>query len=616
MISHDRAEELISARLDAPLSAADHQAVQAHLAICPNCRAFAAQADALVRGLNALPTLAPSPIVTRGVMAAIASENSGWDWLRRSVRLLSSPGLAVASGLALTIALAATLLITLNAPRGGTGSQPEGTIAAVAVAPLPTERPTEPPPPPTVAPTATTAPQRAVEPARTVQPAKTPTPRPTATSVPIEQVAVPVTNQQPAVEPGSAPVEQPPIEPAAGDATLAMAPADAAADTSTSTTDMAQEAVQEQPANDQSDQRGKGGGRKASSDAGSQEAAPTEAAAAPMTEPVQVPEQAINAMNDAGTSPDAYLPPAPLAPAPPQQAFLPITPTPVDDGTPTPQYDPESGVPQLAEDSSGDLGVAALAPDAPSGTTVDNGEVKSRNKHDKSTKDGKAAEQQQAAFMAEPMGWSMSPVLLMQTVENPDGTGTAPTDTTSGETTDAPAAPADTSTAPTDTTTAPTDATGETAAPAETTTETTASDQPLQIDPATGLAIDPRTGLLIDPRTGYLLDPATGLIYDPRTGYQVHPMTGLLIDPISGAQLDPVTLAVVIPPGFGSDQPAYVPGSPSMRGDIENVVNTTYDNATIQIAPPTDGPVQPVDEIIIPTQAGDAVEISGGSDQP
>jgi hypothetical protein len=53
-----------------------------------------------------------------------------------------------------------------------------------------------------------------------------------------------------------------------------------------------------------------------------------------------------------------------------------------------------------------------------------------------------------------------------------------------------------------------------------------------------------------------------------------------------------------------------------MRGDIENVVNTTYDNATIQIAPPTDGPVQPVDEIIIPTQAGDAVEISGGSDQP
>ena len=64
MISHDRAEELISARLDAPLSAADHQALHTHLATCPTCRAFAAHADALVRGLNVLPTLAPSPVVT------------------------------------------------------------------------------------------------------------------------------------------------------------------------------------------------------------------------------------------------------------------------------------------------------------------------------------------------------------------------------------------------------------------------------------------------------------------------------------------------------------------------------------------------------------------------
>jgi hypothetical protein len=88
-----------------------------------------------------------------------------------------------------------------------------------------------------------------------------------------------------------------------------------------------------------------------------------------------------------------------------------------------------------------------------------------------------------------------------------------------------------------------------------------------QYDPATGLEMDPATGLLIDPSTGYLLDLVNGRIIDPRTGYLVHPMTGLLIDPATGAQLDPVTLAIVIPAGFGSDTPEYVPGSgDSIRG--------------------------------------------------
>jgi hypothetical protein len=99
------------------------------------------------------------------------------------------------------------------------------------------------------------------------------------------------------------------------------------------------------------------------------------------------------------------------------------------------------------------------------------------------------------------------------------------------------------------------------------------------------------------------------LIFDPRTGFQVHPITGLLIDPLSGAQLDPVTLAVVIPAGFGTDTPEYVPGSDTMRGDIESVVDATYDNATYIVTPPTDGPVQPVDEIIVPTTSGEAVAI-------
>jgi hypothetical protein len=173
----------------------------------------------------------------------------------------------------------------------------------------------------------------------------------------------------------------------------------------------------------------------------------------------------------------------------------------------------------------------------------------------------------------------------------------APEEATTTATEPASAAPASettTATAP-ETTTAP--ASGETA-PAP------------QYDPVTGLAIDPTTGLLIDPVTGYLIDPASGLIFDRRTGYQVHPMTGLLIEPITGAQLDPVTLAVVIPAGFGSETPDYNPGSGEMRGTIETLVDDTYDNATYKVGPPTDGPTQPIDEIVVPTTAGESVERS------
>jgi hypothetical protein len=174
------------------------------------------------------------------------------------------------------------------------------------------------------------------------------------------------------------------------------------------------------------------------------------------------------------------------------------------------------------------------------------------------------------------MGWSMAPVHLAQS---------AALLQTTDETTD------------TMTETAPVDA-------------VTATEPAPQYDPATGLEIDPATGLLIDPVTGYLLDLVNGRVIHPGTGYEVHPMTGLLIDPATGAQLDPVTLAVVIPAGFGSDTPEYIPGSDSMRDTIEGVVDDTYDNATYKVIPPTDGPTQPVGEIVVPTESGDALEIS------
>jgi hypothetical protein len=46
-----------------------------------------------------------------------------------------------------------------------------------------------------------------------------------------------------------------------------------------------------------------------------------------------------------------------------------------------------------------------------------------------------------------------------------------------------------------------------------------------------------------------------------------------------------------------------------MHGEIEAVVDDTYNNSTYRIEPPTDGPVQPIEEIIVPTESGDALEI-------
>jgi hypothetical protein len=565
MISHDRAQELISARMDASVTPADHHELQRHLATCDSCRDFVSQADELARSLQVLPRLAPSPAVSRAVMTAVRADTPGWGWLRRSLQMLSSPGMAVASGLALVVALAGALIITLSAPgrAGNQAIEPESTIAAVAIAPLPTEAPTE-IPTAKPEPTATRAALRTVAPAPAKEVANTPTPRPTATRVAIAAVAEPTTGAviAPAI------VEQPIIEPVTDDPTLALAqePVDTAA-----SAELAQAA--EPVASDE--------GVPGADAVPEADAAPTvdegnttregrhQRTEQPTAEPVAaepvatsaVPDEAIAAMESAGTTTDIYLPPAAPLPMPPSQAFLPITPTPVSDGTPTPEPATQADAPQLAEGWSDDPGVTALAPDAPQVTdsavadvtVTDTDVTESGKKHDRS-KDGKAQENQQSAYGDGAMGWSMAPVDLGQSVELLQ------------------------------TTDEPTDASTDTAA----------------AEPATAT----------EPAPGYLLDLVNGRIIDPRTGYLVHPMTGLLIDPATGAQLDPVTLAVVIPAGFGSDTPDYVPGSDSMRGAIESVVDNTYDNATYKVEPPTDGPTQPVGEIVVPTESGEAREIS------
>jgi hypothetical protein len=512
-------------------------------------------------------------------MVAVRADTLAWGWLRRSLQALSSPGMAVASGLALVMALAGALIITLNAPsRGDQGIAPESTIPAVAVAPLPTEIPTTEPEP-----TATRAPLRTVAPAPAKEATKEPTPRPTATRVAIVAAA------EPTLEAGIAPavIEEPMIEPVAEDPTLAMVeePIDTGA-----SAELAQaaepvpsdEGVSEADAALAVDDSG-----TTNDDSGTTKEGRQERVEEPVVEPVAtraVPGEAIAALETAGTTTDIYLPPAPPLPMPPSQAFLPITPTPVSDGTPTPEPETQADVPQLADDWSDEPSLTALIPESPEvtdaavvdATLTETDEDESRKQRDRSSQDGKSQENQQSAYTDDAMGWSLAPVDLGQSAAL-----LQTTDETTGGTTETP-----------------------TAEPA------TATEATPQYDPATGLEIDPATGLLIDPTTGYLLDLVNGRIIDPRTGYLVHPMTGLLIDPATGAQLDPVTLAVVIPAEFGSETPEYIPGSDSMRGTIETVVDATYDDATYKVVPPTDGPTQPVGEIVVPTEAGASREIS------
>ncbi len=603
MISHDRAQELISARMDAPLTAVEHRELNAHLAACDACRLFVTSAGDLARELHVMPRLAPSPAVSRAVMTAISTENTGWGWLRTSLQTLSSPGMAVASGLALVVALAGAMFIAMNAPGSGDGDGiaaiPEATLAAVADWPAPTEVPTETPAP---EPTATQIPQRTISEPPTERPVETPTPRPTQTRVPITARAEPT--ETPAIEPAGN--EQPPIQPVVGDdPTLAMAPeaevapVDSSADLAQaaepvqtgeelSQADAAPEAAPESetapeaaPENPDDDNGRRDGGRGN----GGEQAAPEEAAAEPVaTEAVPVPDEAIAAMESAGESSTVSLPPAPILPMPPEQAFLPITPTPITESTPSPESETQADAPQLAEIPNDDLGVTALVPEPPSEdvivsepdvTVVEEDQIREKEKKDQSSRDGKSHENQQRAYDDYAMGWSMAPIELGQSAALFQTTGEAVATNT----------------------------------PTESGAVATTPEPAPQIDPATGLAIDPATGLLIDPTTGYLLDLVNGLVYHPGTGFQVHPITGLLIDPATGAQLDPVTLAVVIPAGFGTDSPNYSPGDPAMRGQIETTVDDTYDDATYKVIPATDGPVQPVGEIIVPTESGEAIEV-------
>lgn len=209
MISHDRAQSLISARYDELLSPVDTRELQEHLATCAACRQFATETDLLVNGLRTLPQLPPSPQVSRMVRAGIRDGAAPRGWLSKWLRVASSPGLAVASSLVLVAALAFIIVIALQPL--GLEEQPRATISALAdVIETPTNEPERTPiAAPTVAPTelAVIAPTQEPTQAPTQEPAPEPTVQRTNV-VPPTQTPVPAETRA-AVEPTVAPTERP-----------------------------------------------------------------------------------------------------------------------------------------------------------------------------------------------------------------------------------------------------------------------------------------------------------------------------------------------------------------------------------------------------------------------
>lgn len=192
MISHREAEILTSSRQDEPLDPIVERELQAHLATCDECRAFAIATERLTAGIKSMPSIPVNPRMRREVMEQV---RAGRNPL---ARVFAGMGGGFQSG-PIFAAVAAVLIIGLVGwlaldrlvlnDGGGDGvnqiaavptEAPVETFLAPATQPVPTETtaPTatsEPVPTETSIPTATNEPQ----------PTETSEPEPTASSEPV-----------------------------------------------------------------------------------------------------------------------------------------------------------------------------------------------------------------------------------------------------------------------------------------------------------------------------------------------------------------------------------------------------------------------------------------------
>jgi predicted anti-sigma-YlaC factor YlaD len=91
MISHNEAQTLISARQDQVLDPIVEHELNAHLATCDSCRAFAQSTEQLTMGLRALPYLPASPAVRRAVLDRVEEGRSPWGRLAGAFNTAPGP---------------------------------------------------------------------------------------------------------------------------------------------------------------------------------------------------------------------------------------------------------------------------------------------------------------------------------------------------------------------------------------------------------------------------------------------------------------------------------------------------------------------------------------------
>lgn len=188
MITHKEAEILTSSRQDAPLDPIVERELQAHLATCDECRAFAIATERLTAGIKALPSVPVNPRTRREVMERVQRGRNPLAGLLAGFGggFQSGPVLAAAATVVIVGLFGWLALDRLVFEDGGDDNNQ---IAAVPTE-QPVERyvasPTQAPPTETAVPTETEAPAETVEPTATNEPEPTATeePAPTATTPP------------------------------------------------------------------------------------------------------------------------------------------------------------------------------------------------------------------------------------------------------------------------------------------------------------------------------------------------------------------------------------------------------------------------------------------------
>ncbi len=121
-LTHEQAEALVSARLDAPLEPVENRNLLLHLQSCAACRAFAVQLEVMAREFEALPMLPASPIVRREVHDRIQTRPPFWSRWTAAGSVRGMQAAPAALGLMiLLVAASAILLIRMASTDPGNG---------------------------------------------------------------------------------------------------------------------------------------------------------------------------------------------------------------------------------------------------------------------------------------------------------------------------------------------------------------------------------------------------------------------------------------------------------------------------------------------------------------